>query len=418
MGPRVLEGARRGLAEGAGAALLGAQDRQRVEHAAEEAAREGQAGAAGDLEAETRARRRPRSTTSPRRTRPKYEKAADCLDKDREALLAFYDFPAEHWKHLRTTNPIESTFATVRHRTIRSKGCLSNKTALAMVFKLVEGARTALAPSRRPQPVAKNHRGCEVRRRAAGRRQAGRPSGRKPPPPDPSGRTAGRFDKLCAFAIGCRLDIQRFGPHDHPPASGRSPGGDRLRLHCRDRHRDARPQPASRPAVPGAALVRRRRRRSCSDRAGPDPRAQSRAPACRSQRIESFFTSRVSTSPSWQRPSASFAGAGLLHQDRLETHPHLYRPPRSQGPRARTARASRFPSSSSRRTGARRRSPTRSRPMRPRTCSISMQLKEKLDAMLAREGRTELAQACFDFLPTRARLDLAGWPETDIFAHE
>ena len=71
----------------------------------------------------------------------KYEKAAECLSKDREALLAFYDFPAEHWKHLRTSNPIESTFATVRHRTIRSKGCLSNKTALAMVFKLVEGAQ-------------------------------------------------------------------------------------------------------------------------------------------------------------------------------------------------------------------------------------------------------------------------------------
>src|ERR1700731_524946 len=68
-------------------------------------------------------------------------KAADCLSKDRDKLLAFYDFPAEHWKHLRTTNPIESTFATVRHRTIRSKGCLSNKTALAMVFKLVEGAQ-------------------------------------------------------------------------------------------------------------------------------------------------------------------------------------------------------------------------------------------------------------------------------------
>ena len=73
--------------------------------------------------------------------RVKYEKAADCLTKDRDALLAFYDFPAEHWKHLRTTNPIESTFATVRHRTVRSKGCLSNKTALAMVFKLVEGAQ-------------------------------------------------------------------------------------------------------------------------------------------------------------------------------------------------------------------------------------------------------------------------------------
>ncbi len=73
--------------------------------------------------------------------RVKYEKAVECLEKDRQALLAFYDFPAEHWKHLRTTNPIESTFATVRHRTIRSKGCLSNKTALAMVFKLVEAAQ-------------------------------------------------------------------------------------------------------------------------------------------------------------------------------------------------------------------------------------------------------------------------------------
>ena len=73
--------------------------------------------------------------------RPKYEKAADCLAKDRQALLAFYDFPAEHWKHLRTTNPIESTFATVRHRTIRTKGCLSNRTALAMVFKLIDGAQ-------------------------------------------------------------------------------------------------------------------------------------------------------------------------------------------------------------------------------------------------------------------------------------
>ncbi len=71
----------------------------------------------------------------------KYDKAAECLAKDREALLAFYNFPAEHWKHLRTANPIESTFATVRHRTIRAKGCLSNKTALAMVFKLVDAAQ-------------------------------------------------------------------------------------------------------------------------------------------------------------------------------------------------------------------------------------------------------------------------------------
>ena len=70
----------------------------------------------------------------------KYDRAVECLIKDREALLAFYDFPAEHWKHLRTTNVIESAFATVRHRTVRAKGCLSNKTALAMIFKLAEAA--------------------------------------------------------------------------------------------------------------------------------------------------------------------------------------------------------------------------------------------------------------------------------------
>jgi putative transposase len=73
----------------------------------------------------------------------KYEKAVECLAKDREAMLAFYDFPAEHWKHLRTTNVIESAFATVRHRTVRTKGCLSNKTALAMIFKLAEAAENS-----------------------------------------------------------------------------------------------------------------------------------------------------------------------------------------------------------------------------------------------------------------------------------
>ena len=104
---------------------------------------------------------------------PKYEKAADCLSKDRDTLLAFYDFPAEHWKHLRTTNPIESTFATVRHRTIRSKGCLSNRTALAMVFKLLEGRPEKLASSRWPQPVAKTRSRCDIQRRDRGHRQTG-----------------------------------------------------------------------------------------------------------------------------------------------------------------------------------------------------------------------------------------------------
>ncbi|MEA2754456.1 MAG: hypothetical protein QOJ54_745 [Aliidongia sp.] len=70
----------------------------------------------------------------------KYPKAVECLEKDRTALLAFYDFPAEHWVHLRTTNPIESVFATVRHRTVRTKGALSATTARLMVFKLITAA--------------------------------------------------------------------------------------------------------------------------------------------------------------------------------------------------------------------------------------------------------------------------------------
>ncbi|MFG5119566.1 IS256 family transposase [Methylorubrum sp. POS3] len=70
----------------------------------------------------------------------KYARAADGLIKDREALLAFFDMPAEHWDHLRTTNPIESVFATVRHRTVRTKGALSPITAKLMVFKLVMAA--------------------------------------------------------------------------------------------------------------------------------------------------------------------------------------------------------------------------------------------------------------------------------------
>lgn len=71
----------------------------------------------------------------------KYDRAVKCLTKDRNDLLAFYDFPAEHWKHIRTTNPIESTFATVRHRTTKTKGCLSRQSALAMTHKLMLSAK-------------------------------------------------------------------------------------------------------------------------------------------------------------------------------------------------------------------------------------------------------------------------------------
>ena len=71
----------------------------------------------------------------------KYPKAVECLQKDREALLTFYDFPAEHWKHIRTTNPIESTFSTVRLRTDKVRSCFSPKTVVTMAFKLCQCAQ-------------------------------------------------------------------------------------------------------------------------------------------------------------------------------------------------------------------------------------------------------------------------------------
>ena len=80
----------------------------------------------------------------------KYAPAVKCLTKDRADLLAFYDFPAEHWKHIRTTNPIESTFATVRHRTTKTKGCLSRQTASL--------SQEEMAQTRRAKSPARNHR--------------------------------------------------------------------------------------------------------------------------------------------------------------------------------------------------------------------------------------------------------------------
>ena len=70
----------------------------------------------------------------------KYPKAVQCLQQDRDEMLAFYDFPAQHWQSIRTTNPIESTFATIRHRTKRAKGCLSRDGMLHMLFKLGQAA--------------------------------------------------------------------------------------------------------------------------------------------------------------------------------------------------------------------------------------------------------------------------------------
>ena len=72
---------------------------------------------------------------------PKYPKATECLAKDKGSLLSFYDFPAEHWHHIRTSNPIESTFASVRLRTAKTRGCGSRTSILSMVFKLTISAQ-------------------------------------------------------------------------------------------------------------------------------------------------------------------------------------------------------------------------------------------------------------------------------------
>ena len=92
----------------------------------------------------------------------KYPKATECLAKDRKALLAFYDFPAEHWIHVRTSNPVESAFATVRHRTDRTNGCVSRTTLLGLVYKLGQCAET-LAPAARIRAPGRARRRREVR---------------------------------------------------------------------------------------------------------------------------------------------------------------------------------------------------------------------------------------------------------------
>jgi putative transposase len=86
---------------------------------------------------------------------PKYPKATECLEKDKATLLAFYDFPAEHWHHLRTTNPIESTFATVRLRTTKTRGCVSRASILSMVFKLAKSAEGRWLKLRGAELIAK-----------------------------------------------------------------------------------------------------------------------------------------------------------------------------------------------------------------------------------------------------------------------
>ncbi len=89
----------------------------------------------------------------------KYPKASECLQKDHDALLTFYDFPAEHWRHIRTTNPIESTFSTVRLRTKKVRGCFSAQTVITMAFKLCQCAQKRWIKLHHPQRLAEVIRG-------------------------------------------------------------------------------------------------------------------------------------------------------------------------------------------------------------------------------------------------------------------
>jgi putative transposase len=91
----------------------------------------------------------------------KYPKAVECLKKDRDALLTFYDFPAEHWRHIRTTNPIESTFATVRLRTTKVRSCFSSLTVLTMAFQLCRCAQKRWIRLHHPERLAEVIRGVK-----------------------------------------------------------------------------------------------------------------------------------------------------------------------------------------------------------------------------------------------------------------
>ena len=157
---------------------------------------------------------------------PKYDKAVACLAKDRDVLLlAFYDFPAEHWKHIRTTNPIESTFATVRLRTTKTKGCLSRMTALTMVFKLWPVGQQEVASPGRLAPDRRHH----SRRQIQGRRKANRTRRLKPASPTFDNSSPRHWPRsilivctpILSAATG-RSGSRRRGPHSPPTVSCRA----------------------------------------------------------------------------------------------------------------------------------------------------------------------------------------------------
>ena len=134
-GAGVLGGAVGSVSSDPNAALLDAQDREPPELPPEVWPGEGQAGTARDLDGRNEGAGRA-GLRRLERYDDKYPKATACLARDRDELLAFYDFPAAHWTHLRTTNVIESAFATIRHRSSRAKGCVTRQTMLSMIYKM------------------------------------------------------------------------------------------------------------------------------------------------------------------------------------------------------------------------------------------------------------------------------------------
>ena len=116
-------------------------------------AEQGKGRPAGDLEAPTQREAKRAFDRFLKRYDAKYPKATAKLLKDREAPMAFYAFPAEHWIHLRTTNPIESSFATVRHRTTRTKNCVPRQTFLGLAVKLAEAAAKSWRRIRAPEKL-------------------------------------------------------------------------------------------------------------------------------------------------------------------------------------------------------------------------------------------------------------------------
>ncbi len=154
-GAGVLGCARSGLPRNRPSAVLVPQDGKRAQCLAQVIARQGEGGSAGDLDGtDPQAGRPSLQALHINRYGAKYPKATEKLERDREALLAFFAFPAEHWVHLRTTNPIESTFATVRHRTGRTKNCVTRATFLGLAFKMSEEAAKTWRRIRAPEKVA------------------------------------------------------------------------------------------------------------------------------------------------------------------------------------------------------------------------------------------------------------------------